>query len=93
MWIDRRPVKKTNLKVEKIGSEAVLYNGDQKAIHVLNPTAQVIWELCDGNYTVEEIEQEIRKRFAVPEGVDVLGDIRQTLIVFAEKDILEQSLE
>ena len=84
-------MRKAHLKIENIGNEAVLYNSNQKAIHVLNTTAQVIWELCDGNHTSEDIEREIRERFAVPEGYDVGGDVRQTLAIFSEKGILEQS--
>ena len=86
----QKPTRKSGLRNENIGNEAVLYNSDQKAIHVLNSTAQVIWELCDGDHTLEDIEQEIRKRFTVPEGYDVISDVRQTLAIFAEKDILEQ---
>lgn len=86
----QKPIRKSGFKVESIGNELVLYNSHQKAVHVLNTTAQVIWELCDGSHTLEEIEQEIKKRFAVPEGYDLIGDIRQTLTTFTEKGILEQ---
>jgi hypothetical protein len=87
---DIKPLGKANIKVEDIGKEAVLYSSDQKAIHVLNPTARLIWELCDGDHTIGQMEQEIRRRFAVPDGHDVGADIQRTLEVFAAKDILEK---
>ncbi len=86
-----RPKRKSGFVAESIGNEVVLYSSDQRAIHVLNSTAQVIWDLCDGDHTLSDIEQEIRRRFAVPEGQDVAGDIRRTMAVFAEKQLLDQN--
>jgi len=83
------PLRKADVKIERIGKEVVLYNSDQKAIHVLNPTAHAIWELCDGSHTVEDIERELKRSFSVPEGTDLIGDIRATIATFAEKNILE----
>lgn len=91
MLSDLKPVRISGIKIEEIGKEAVLYSSSQKSIHVLNPTARLIWELCDGDHTLSDIEKEIRRRFAVPEDLDVMGDIRRTLAVFAEKEILEQN--
>jgi hypothetical protein len=91
MLSDLKPVRISGIKIEEIGKEAVLYSSNQKSIHVLNPTARLIWELCDGQHTPEDIEKEIRRRFAVSEGFDVMGDIRRTLAVFADKEILEQN--
>ena len=91
MLSDIKPVRKSGIKIEEIGKEAVLYSSNQKSIHVLNPTARLIWNLCDGEHTLEDIEMEIRRSFAVSEEFDVMGDIRRTLAVFAEKEILEQS--
>lgn len=90
MQSDLKPVRKSEIKIEEIGKEAVLYSSNQKSIHVLNPTARLIWELCDGEHSLEDIEREIRQRFAVPEDLDVMGDIRRTLAVFTEKEILVQ---
>ena len=41
------PVRKSGITVKDIGGEILLHSSDDKAIHVLNPTAQLIWELCD----------------------------------------------
>jgi hypothetical protein len=85
-----RPFRKPGITVKDIGGETLLYSGEQEAIHILNPTAQVIWELCDGEHTVEDMEQAIRANFSVAIEHDVTGDIRRTLEVFADKGLLKE---
>ncbi|MFQ5577204.1 MAG: PqqD family protein [Anaerolineae bacterium] len=83
-----KPVRKPNITVKDIGGEALLHSSEGEAIHVLNPTAQLIWQLCDGNHTLEEMEAAVRARFSVADEYDVAGDIRQTLQAFAAKQLL-----
>jgi hypothetical protein len=40
-------------------------------MHILNPTARRIWELCDGEHSVEDMAQAIRGSFSVPDAYDV----------------------
>lgn len=56
--------------------EAVLLDGGGRRLHKLNPTALAIWELCDGETTVEEMVTALCELFAAdPEVVkrDVLA--------------------
>jgi hypothetical protein len=87
-----RPTRKLDLTVKVIGGETLLYNGNEKAIHILNPTAKLIWDLCDGEHMLEDMEQEVRASFSIAEERDVAGDIRRTLEVFADKGLLENSV-
>jgi hypothetical protein len=68
--------------------EVVLCDPNAEVIHVLNPTANLIWDLCDGQHSLAEIEQAVRKAFAVPPERDVLADIREALASFGEKALL-----
>lgn len=86
-----KPVRKQGIIVQDIGRETLLYNAGGKAIHVLNPTAKLIWELCDGVHTAEDMEQEIRSKFSVVSKHDVSADIQKTLEVFASKGVLEKT--
>ncbi len=87
------PKRQPGITVKDIGGETLLYSTDEEAIHILNPTAQLIWELCDGGHSVTDIEQAIRTSFSVPDGHDVIADIRQTLAVFSDKGLLQESIE
>jgi hypothetical protein len=83
-----KPVRKPGIAAKNIGGETLLYSAEEEAIHVLNPTAELIWELCDGEHTVASMEQAIRASYSVPDGHDVSGDIRRTLGIFAAKGLL-----
>jgi len=83
-----KPIRKPGITAKDIGDETLLYSAEQEAIHILNPTAKLIWEFCDGERTLEDMEQAIRASFSVPDEHNVGEDIRQILEVFEEKGLL-----
>ncbi len=83
-----KPVCNPGITMREVGDETMLHDSAGAAIHVLNPTAKLIWELCDGAHTPAEMETQIRARFDVPAGHDVLQDIERTLEIFAAKGLL-----
>jgi predicted ATPase len=83
-----KPVRNADVMIKKVGDESLLYRADDKAIHVLNGTAKLIWELSDGEHDMASIEESVRSSFAVPEGHDVTTDIKQVLKVMSEKGLL-----
>jgi hypothetical protein len=83
-----KPLRNPDITLQDIGNEVVLYSATADAVHVLNPTAKLIWELCDGQHTLANIEQVLRANFAIPPDQDVMADIRQTLETFAAKGLL-----
>ena len=84
------PVRRQGITARDIGGETLLYSVDERAIHVLNPTAKLIWDLCDGKHTVEDMERVVRTSFSVARGHDLVIDIRRTLEVFVNKGLLEK---
>jgi hypothetical protein len=84
-----KPVHKPGITVKEMGEEMFLYNADDKAIHILNPTAQLIWELCDGEHTIVDMEQAIRANFSVSDEHNITKDILRTLDIFADKGLLQ----
>jgi len=87
--ISTHPIRRSDITVKDIGDETLLYNAKEKVIHVLNPTAKLIWELCDGGHTLDEMEEMMRANFAVPAEHDAAADIRRTLETFASKGLVE----
>jgi hypothetical protein len=86
--IPAKPKRKPDIVAKDIGREVVLYSSQQEGIHILNPTARLIWELCDGEHTLGEIEQALRANFSIPSDYSVIEDIQNTLEVFVTKDLL-----
>ena len=85
-----RPVRKQSIVIQDIGRETLLYSAEGKVIHVLNPTAKLVWELCDGTHTIEDMDRAIRATFSMSKEHDVAGDIKRTLELFATKGVIEK---
>ncbi|MBI2471522.1 MAG: PqqD family protein [Planctomycetes bacterium] len=83
-----KPLRKQGFFMQNAGCEAILHNSGKKVIHVLNPTAKLVWKLCDGNHTPEDIEKAIRTNFSITDKHDVSGDILKILEAFYSKGIL-----
>jgi hypothetical protein len=49
----------------RIGDEIVVIKDDGLGLHILNPTAAIIWEMCSVENTVEQIVASLCKRFDV----------------------------
>jgi hypothetical protein len=75
----QKPQRRTDVVCTPAGVETLLYDPASDSVHVLNPTAQAAWELCDGQHTPEEIEAELRLRFSVASGWDVAVDVASLL--------------
>lgn len=86
-----KPCVNHNIVCKTVGSEKVLYNPSKDAVHFLNQTSALIWELCDGGHTIADIERAIRHKFLVPKNADVLGDIKRMLNGFRKQGLLKDA--
>ena len=86
-----KPLVKEDVLIEDLGEQTVLYNAEGKAIHVLNRTARLIRDLCDGEHSLQDMERALRASFAVPEGHDVCADIQRTLEELFSKELLQEA--
>jgi hypothetical protein len=73
--------------VEEMEGENLLYRlGGHKAIH-LNDTATVIWKLCDGSRTVQDIINLLAKEYRGSETA-VAADVREAIEVLVSEGAL-----
>ncbi len=85
-----KPQRRSDLLEKPLGDETLLYDADGGEIHVLNATAQVIWSLCDGEHTPAEMTQTLAAQFELgDQAIDLTGDVKETLTVFAQKGLLD----
>jgi Coenzyme PQQ synthesis protein D (PqqD) len=68
-----RPKKSDDLEVDEVEDGFVVYQPDRERVHYLNPTANLILELCDGTLTATQIADVIAQTFdlAVPPSQEV----------------------
>lgn len=70
----------SNLVVEEIGSETLVYDLDSKRAHCLNEPVRWIWRQCDGKRTSAEIAAEFGKRYPGADGeASVEAGLRQLM--------------
>ena len=83
MLTDKRPQKVSDYQAEMMEGELVIFHPtDTKVLHS-NPSAALIWNLCDGQHTVGEIIQIIAE--AYPESAEqIKNDVPETIQLFVE---------
>jgi hypothetical protein len=86
-----RPLKREDITCQDMGTETLLYDAEAEAIHVLNPTALLIWNLCDGHHSLQDMEREIRDAFSLTAEHNVFTDIQQTVDTFGKNNLLVRS--
>lgn len=78
------PRKRADVLELDMGDGFILYNHDSSLVHHLNPSASVIWQLCDGEATVEELGKEVAEEY----GLDVAKTRQELATLLSELDAL-----
>jgi hypothetical protein len=76
-----------DIKVESIDGELLLYHPRQTRAIYLNPTAAIIWSLCDGQRRVGEIIQLIADSYPESKG-NLEEDVFTTLQELRDNGVL-----
>ena len=83
-----RPRRKDGFRLEEVAGELLLYDADSTKIMYCNPTASLIWQLCDGTRSGPEIAACLEEAF--PEaGGSIPGDVEETLKTLLECGAIE----
>jgi hypothetical protein len=86
-----KPMKKEGILSRKTGDEWVLYDTDEKSVHIVNDTAEFIWNLCDGTHTLKDIVERMRDTFDVPDGTDLEKSVNEIISNFSDLGIVKTS--
>jgi PqqD family protein of HPr-rel-A system len=87
--MNENPVRKDGVTARKLGDECLLYDPASGALHVLNASGHMVWEMCDGAHTLQDIERAMRDSYEVGEDADVRRDLEQILSSLGDKDLLK----
>ncbi|MEO8424607.1 MAG: PqqD family protein [Actinomycetota bacterium] len=61
-----RPRARDDLTVVELDGEAVIYDEETTELHRLNPTATIVFGLCDGTSTMRQMSADLAEAFGVP---------------------------
>lgn len=86
-----KPRMRQDLTVVELDGEAVIYDDESGELHHLNPTATVVFTLCDGTATVKELSGDIADAFSQPVD-EVEKQVRTLLREFRKANLLEGNM-
>lgn len=80
--------KRDGIREQVAGDELFLYDESGDELTVLNRTALLIWSLCDGNHSPEQMGDLLSKVYPEVPPDQILADVRTTLQDFKEQSLL-----
>lgn len=83
--LDDKPIRNESCHMEELDDEVLLYNPTSNKTLYINKSASVIWQLCNGEQSVEEIINMIQDAYPSNEK-DLRQDILGTLKNLADND-------
>ncbi len=83
-----QPRPRPDYRLEEMDGELLLYHPSRTTILYCNPTASLIWQLCDGQRTVEEIATLLAAAYEQPFET-ICGQVVATLKQFRQVGALE----
>jgi hypothetical protein len=90
--LPRLPRRRDDVLLHDETSGSLLTVPGRDAMHVLNPTARAVWELCDGQTTVDEVADAICQVFSVQRGIAV-RDVRDVLQRFVDAGLVDPTAD
>lgn len=82
------PTPRTGVRLEKLDDDVMLMDDSRQAIIYLNPTAALVWQLCDGIRNLEELVTILTECF--PEaGSEIEHDVHRICERFATQGVVD----
>jgi len=78
-----------NIIFQELNDELMLYKTDSEEIHVLNPTARMIYKLHNQGKTVDEMIPSIENTFQIDNTQSLKNDIETCIDLMKSKKIFE----
>lgn len=77
-----KPRRAEGYAIEPLEDELLLFHPGRGSVVALNPTAVLVWNLCDGSRTAEEIAALIAAAYPESAG-EVRGDVDEVVALLA----------
>jgi len=88
MMNDDIPRQSQDYRLEQLDDELLLYNPSQTVIMYCNPTASLIWQLCDGQRTIQDIITLLSEAYEQPPEA-IRPDVENALQQFEQHQAIE----
>lgn len=88
MILSSIPRRRTDYRLEQIDGELLLFHPNQTKILYFNQTASLIWQLCDGLRTSQEIAALLSAAFPEAAG-NMAVEVEATLQQFCRQGVID----
>jgi len=82
------PRQNPDVVLEMAERDTLLYDPRTDSVHILNPAARQIWDLCDGEHTPSAMAAHLRARFSAGPEHDVDVDVQNILALFMREGLV-----
>jgi hypothetical protein len=83
-------LKRKDVRTIQVEQELMLHDPAVQKVYVLNPTAAIVWDLCDGAHTIDQMVAAVSTQFDNTTQANISEDVHKTLDWFSEYGLLEQ---
>jgi PqqD family protein of HPr-rel-A system len=83
-----RPAKVAEVLELDMGDGLILFNHDSSLVHHLNPSAALIWQLCNGEASVGQLAGEIAEEYELG-GDEVFEQVASVIAEFDALDLVQ----
>lgn len=66
------PQKIETVHVEKLDNELCIYDWQRLEVHALNPTAALVWHLCDGQTSPAQMAEKLQADLHTPRAEELV---------------------
>jgi len=73
---------------QEISDELMLYQTEKEEVHVLNPTARLIYDLLSKGKTESQIFEDLQQQFDISDAKQLMADIQQCIADIKSREIL-----
>lgn len=80
--------KKKGLSERRLGDEVMLYDQEADKVHILNQTGAILWNLLDGEKSLQEIEDYFLRQFPDIKKDDLSKDIKEIIERLKEEGLI-----
>lgn len=85
-----RPRKRADVLELDMGDGLILYNHDGDLVHHLNPSAGIVWQLCDGSASVSELGADVADTYGLDRDV-VSAEVADVIAEFEALGLVDDA--
>lgn len=82
------PIKQSRLITKELKNEFLIIDTRNGQIHSLNKTAAMIWQMCDGKLSIDNMAQHVLEKFDASFD-KAKSDVEKILRDFHKKDLIK----